>query len=178
MCCYFVLTTLSTVGFGDLAPQTDTERVFSLILMIIGAGFFSIVLSDFIDIINNFDKKMGVVDKGLDLHNWLTLLSSFTGNKPLPRTLLHKIENHFDYYWKTDRMTSLRIDDPYIQALPSLVKKKIITNYLFSDIFFHFRHFFNSKEFEDSEFIYEISFGFMPRKFKAGIIIYDEMDLV
>ncbi len=87
ICCYFVLTTLSTVGFGDLTPQTDTERAFTLLLMIVGAGFFSIVLSDFIDIINNFDKKMGVVDKGLDLHNWLTLLSSFTGNKPLPRTL-------------------------------------------------------------------------------------------
>lgn len=136
------------------------------------------MLSDFIDIINNFDKKMGVVDKGLDLHNWLTLLSSFSSNKPLPRTLLQKIENHFDYYWKTDRMTSLKIDDPYIKALPSLVKKKIITNYLFSDVFFHFRHFFNSKEYEDSEFLYEISFGFMPRKFPAGVIIYDEMDLV
>ena len=59
----------------------------SLILMIIGAGFFSIILSDFIAIINNFEKKMGVVDKGLDLHNWMTLLSNFTSNKPLPRTL-------------------------------------------------------------------------------------------
>ena len=58
------------------------------------------------------------------------------------------------------------------------MKKKIITNYLFSDVFFHFRHFFNSKEFEDSEFIYEISFGFMPRKFPGGCIIYDELDLI
>ncbi len=75
-------------------------------------------------------------------------------------------------------MTSLRIDDPYVQALPALVKRKIITNYLFSDVFFHFRHFFNSKEYEDSEFLYEIAFGFMPRKFKAGTTIYDEMEQV
>lgn len=100
VCCYFVLTTLSTVGYGDLTPQSDVERVFSLFLMLIGAGFFSIVLSSFIDIITNFDKKMGVIDKALDLHNWLLQLSSFTNGKPLPRHLLHRIEDHFEYFWK------------------------------------------------------------------------------
>ena len=78
-----------------MTPQSDPERVASLALMVVGAGFFSIVLSSFIGIISNFDKKMGVVDKGLDLHNWLHLLSSFTNNKPLPRSLLHRIEDHF-----------------------------------------------------------------------------------
>ena len=87
---------------------------------------------------------MGVVDKGLDLHNWLQFLSGYTNSKPLPRRLIHKIDSHFDYFWKTDRMTSLKIDDPYVIALPLSIKKKIITNYLFSDVFFNFRSFFHS----------------------------------
>ncbi len=154
------------------------ERIFSLLLMLVGASFFSIVLSSFIDIITNFDKKMGVVDKGLHLHNWLLMLSSFTNGKPLPRTLLHGIEEHFEYYWKQDRINSLKMSDPYVKALPSLVKKKIMSNYLFSDVFFRFRHFFQSAEFEDSFFLYELAFALMPRRFCPGFIIFDEMDQV
>lgn len=112
--------------------------------MIIGAGFFSIVLSNFIQMVASYNTKLGVIDKGINLHVWLKFLNGFTNNKPLPRKLLSKIDSHFEYYWKTDRMTSLKIDDPYVMALPLSVKKKIITNYLFSDIFFNFRSFFHS----------------------------------
>lgn len=56
-----------------------------------------------------------------------------------------------------------------------------MTDYLFKDIFFKFRHFFHSKEYRDSKFLYDISFGFMPRRFDTSDedwIIYDEEDEV
>ena len=64
--------------------------------------------------------------------------------------------------------------------------------YLFEDIFYRFRRFFNvraedskiGQELEldaNSRFLYDLSFGFMPRRFEATIedrIIYDEEDEV
>lgn len=40
---YFVVVTLTTVGYGDVTPQTYNEKVLALILIIIGIFVFSIV---------------------------------------------------------------------------------------------------------------------------------------
>lgn len=56
-----------------------------------------------------------------------------------------------------------------------------MTNYLFEDIFYKFRVFFNTQQNRESRFLYDVAFGFMPRKFEANEtdqIIYDEEDEV
>lgn len=35
---YFSVTTLTTVGFGDLAPQTDMGKIFTIIYLFVGIG--------------------------------------------------------------------------------------------------------------------------------------------
>jgi potassium voltage-gated channel Eag-related subfamily H protein 8 len=48
--------------------------------MLLGVAFFSYIMGNFIEIISNYEQKMGVVDKSGDLNNWLTLLTRFTNN--------------------------------------------------------------------------------------------------
>ena len=78
--CYFALTTLSTVGYGDYYPVSNQERILAVLIMLGGVAFFSYIMGNFIEIISNYEKKMGVVDKSGDLHNWLLLLTRFTNN--------------------------------------------------------------------------------------------------
>ena len=78
--CYFALTTLSTVGYGDYHPVSNIERILAVLIMLGGVAFFSYIMGNFIEIISNYEKKMGVVDKSGDLHNWLILLTRFTNN--------------------------------------------------------------------------------------------------
>lgn len=87
--CYFALTTLSTVGYGDYYPVSNLERLVAVGIMLCGVAFFSYIMGNFIEIITNYDEKMGVVDRATDLHNWMTLLTRFTNNKPLPRSLIN-----------------------------------------------------------------------------------------
>ena len=56
-----------------------------------------------------------------------------------------------------------------------------MTKYLFEDIFQKFRRFFNTIENKESRFLYDVAFGFMPRKFEPtdeDHLIYDEEDEV
>ena len=69
--CYYVLTTLSTVGYGDYFPISNNERVFAIFLMLGGVAFFSYIMGNFIEIISNYEKKMGVQDKSGDLTDWM-----------------------------------------------------------------------------------------------------------
>jgi hypothetical protein len=37
-CFYFSVTTLTTVGYGDFAPQSDAGKIFTIIYIFIGVG--------------------------------------------------------------------------------------------------------------------------------------------
>lgn len=53
--CYFALTTLSTVGYGDYYPISNGERIYSILIMLAGVAFFSYIMGSFIAIISNYD---------------------------------------------------------------------------------------------------------------------------
>lgn len=52
-----------------------------------------------------------------------------------------------------------------------------MTVYLYSDIFEKFKKFFNVDTYQESRFLYDIAYGFMPRIFEVteeDSLIYDE----
>lgn len=179
--CYFALTTLSTVGYGDFYPISNVERIVAVIIMLGGVAFFSYIMGNFIEIISNYEKKMGVVDKSGDLNMWLVLLTRFTFNQPLPKSLIAQIESNFNYYWAQDRLACLNTEDLYLESLPDKIKYQIMSVYLFSDIFKQHKRFFHAGTDNEARFLYDIAFGFMPRRFEPteeDRIIYDEEDEV
>jgi hypothetical protein len=63
------------------------------------------------------------------------------------------------------------------------MRRKLLTTYIFEDVFHKFMHFFKTRERKESKFLYDISFGFMPRYFNPNLdnedkIIYGEEDEV
>jgi len=41
---YWSITTMTTVGYGDLSPHTDVGRVVAICVMVLGIGFLSVVV--------------------------------------------------------------------------------------------------------------------------------------
>jgi len=179
--CYYAMTTLSTVGYGDFYPKSALEVAVSIFVMLCGVAFFSYLMGSFIDIITTYNEKIGKPDESIDLHSWMNLLTRFTNNKPLPKNLITQIDNHFEHYWKKDRLGYLSRDDEYLNALPRSIKRLIMVHYLFDDVFYQFRLFFDTQKNWDSKFLYDIAFGFKPRNFIASRdtrLIYDEEEVV
>ena len=44
---YFSVMTVSTVGSGDLAPQTDIGKLFTVIYIVVGVGVFVVLFTQF-----------------------------------------------------------------------------------------------------------------------------------
>ena len=44
---YWTFTTLTSVGFGDLHPKSDAERIGVILIFMFGVGTFSIILGNF-----------------------------------------------------------------------------------------------------------------------------------
>lgn len=45
--CYYTLTMLSTVGYGDMYPISNLEKVVAVFCMMFGVALFSIVMGEF-----------------------------------------------------------------------------------------------------------------------------------
>ena len=41
---YWAMTTLTTVGYGDLTPTTDKERLFTIVAMVVGGAFYAVLV--------------------------------------------------------------------------------------------------------------------------------------
>ena len=68
-----------------------------------------------------------------------------------------------------------------MNALPRALKRTVMVNFLWDDVFYKFRFFFDSAKNTNSKYLYDIAFGIYPKRFDGtdeDRIIYVEGDNV
>ena len=43
-CFYFIMTTLTTIGYGDITPQTTVARLYTIVIQLMGVAVFGVVI--------------------------------------------------------------------------------------------------------------------------------------
>lgn len=86
----WVFQTLTTVGYGDIGAQTLTERIFAIMWMIIGVGFYSFAIGNVGTILSNMDRRLS------ELKNKMNIFNDFTLKVHLPIFLKEKILRFFE----------------------------------------------------------------------------------
>ena len=51
---YYASTSLSTVGFGDFSPVSDSGRIVTVIILLFGVMIFSYLVGEFVNISNSY----------------------------------------------------------------------------------------------------------------------------
>ena len=90
---YWTFTTITTVGYGDLAPKATIERGYAIFAMFIGTGLFGYIISAMTNTLSESfkgDAQMQMKFKGLQ---------EFMSSKDLPWDLKVRIRRHFRYLW-------------------------------------------------------------------------------
>ena len=54
---YFTVTTIVTVGYGDISPTNTAERIFCILLMLLGVVAFSFATGAITSIISDYDSN-------------------------------------------------------------------------------------------------------------------------
>ncbi len=80
---YFSFTSLSTVGFGDYHPISNSERLVTCFLLLFGVAIFSWIMGDFIQILDQFQMINAELDEGDKLSKFLGLMKRFNAGKDL-----------------------------------------------------------------------------------------------
>jgi len=116
---YYAITTLSTIGFGDFAPKSISEKIIISFVMMLGVSVFSYIMGNFIEILMGY-RSMEQVGDHKELSKWVALLTKFNEANPLSKELITQIEDFFDYYWSNNPLLAFKSENDlrFIQELP------------------------------------------------------------
>jgi len=66
--CYYIITTLAVIGYGNFYPVMNIERIFCMVIMIFGVAFFAYIMGQFIGFVSSLDDLSATTDESTDLH--------------------------------------------------------------------------------------------------------------
>ena len=137
---YWVVTTLTTVGYGDIYGKGNSQFIFTMIVEFLGILVFSIIMSSVnqalgqsgdIDIIEN---KIDQVDV------WLVKLDNSRLSKSLPKILYEKIKVYIQESLHYDHK-KLIDGYEYLNQLKPRLRYELVME-LFSPMIEDFKHLF------------------------------------
>ena len=83
MLLYYAFTSLTTVGFGDIHPRSDYERLIIATFLFNGVIIFSYVSGEFMEILGSYNKLHEFYDDSEDLNIFIGILTKFNMNETL-----------------------------------------------------------------------------------------------
>ena len=142
---YFAFTSLSTVGFGDIRPESDSERLLGAGILLIGVAVFSYIMGIFIGILDQHQNLHADFDDGDVLTQFFGLLRHYNSNMPIKLSLKEEIEDFFDFKWANDRNQALTEDEDlaFYNKLPENVQTKIYREFYYANFCYAFREVFS-----------------------------------
>ncbi|XP_063610926.1 potassium voltage-gated channel subfamily H member 6-like [Penaeus indicus] len=90
---YFTFSSLTSVGFGNVAPNTDAEKIFTILVMLIGSLMYASIFGNVSAIIQRLYAGTA------RYHTQLMRVKEFIRFHQIPNPLRQKLEEYFQHAW-------------------------------------------------------------------------------
>ena len=87
------MTTLTTIGYGDITPHLNYEYVFVILVMITGALMYAFIIGNIVSLINNLDARKSAYRHKLEN------VKLYLKQRSVPVNLNERVRNYYEYLW-------------------------------------------------------------------------------
>ncbi|MBI4577445.1 MAG: cyclic nucleotide-binding domain-containing protein [Planctomycetes bacterium] len=94
---YWTTTTLTTIGYGDIAPVDNVQTVFCMFVQLLGAGMYGLVIGAMASLIANIDVAKAQFRERMEK------IETFMKYKSLPQETRERVHDYYQYLWETRR---------------------------------------------------------------------------
>lgn len=164
---YWSITTLATVGYGDIVPCNNLEKIYCIIAMLIGGGIFAFNINKLSYIFGDISKNSREIKGNLKILNQMMM------RKKLNSNLQSKIRNYFHYIYKKENKKQLELENSLFLKLSKQLQQEIILNSNAS-ILKQSKFFCNNFS---EEFLQNIVFKMKPKLYSPEEIIFIDAEL-
>ena len=163
---YFMMTTMTTVGYGDIVCISPIERIYHIILLVIGTLLYTFVVSK----IGNYLREQSHEQSRLNRD--MNILETIRITYPtMTYKLYYKIKRHLLSIFNKRKKTGISI---LINGVPETIKKDLLFK-IYSNVINRFTIF---KNVNNSNFILQILTSFIPILSKKDEIIIREGEII
>ena len=160
---YWTLTTVTTVGYGDINAGTTLERMFNLFIMSFGVLMYSFAIGSLSSIVSTLDAKTA------EMNQKLQILSSIKSEFKLDQDIYDKVRKVIKYDLSRNQKDKMN----FLQELPNKLRielSKIMHDKLIEKLYF-FRD-------QPSDFIAYVAPLLKPVKFTQNDYLYKISDMI
>ena len=113
---YWVITTLASVGYGDITPNNNTEYIYTIFVELMGIGVFGYVIGYIASLLTRKDPATIQYLENMDK------LQALIKYRDLPTDLQLKLNNYYSYQWRK----RLGYDESsFLEDLPYNLRREI-----------------------------------------------------
>ena len=91
---YWTVTTLTTIGYGDITPANSLQFIYVIIIMLMGAAIYGFIIGNIANIIANIDVAKSQFREKVET------IDTFLKYRNIPGDLQKRIHDYYDYLWK------------------------------------------------------------------------------
>ncbi|KAL4510498.1 hypothetical protein ABPG72_004652 [Tetrahymena utriculariae] len=117
---YFNTVTMVTVGYGDVSPQTNFERIFSIITVFSACGVFAYSISEVGSIFQEMNKS------SKQRKNNLFVINNYMKKKKITSELQYQIRHYLEYYWNESLSENSQKEANIIGQLSNNLKENLM----------------------------------------------------
>lgn len=156
---YFLMTTLTTVGYGDIVCISGIERIFHIVLLVFGTIVYTFIVSKIGNHLRDQSHEQIKLDKDL------SILENIRVTYPkMTFKLYSKIQNHLLNLSKTRKKTGISL---LINGIPDTIKSELLLK-IYSRVIREFSIF---KNVNNSRFVLQVLTSFIPITIKKEEIL-------
>jgi len=115
---YWIVTTMTSVGFGDITPLRQEEYAFTIVVMLAGASLFAYVIASGAALIQTLDLSKAA------FWNRVDTVESYLRSRRVDPAVGHEVRTYYEYMWERHRGVGERglLDD-----LPPSLRLRVLS---------------------------------------------------